>query len=853
MASQSGPVARGGLNVNAAAFTFAPTGSTSQPPGGPPRGERRHESRTHARTNSEDRRCAWSFGCATWPCCQSADHVCVACCLCSRTRRSNSRSSAGGDGVVDASAPEAVEDAALRVDEPGGSGAPGRRAWRRGDHLAGFMYTQPVTEAEQHGGRRLSGGRGRGRGSFSNRGSHKPSAPLSREAFVQANFRVLVLDEAARRVPGHGPRCDADRSVDWADVVSVESCSPQPPACPICLEDSPQVAQVTPCGHTFCFACIARHLLPKEALRGDVAATSTGPPALYASRGCPMCGAHVRLADLRRVTMASAGKMTEQPAVAGGTATFTLVARHKDSLVPTPVADLAPGEALPCDWPYVDSDTGGLSCWAKLTLTSEEDDAAAADLAALEHLMADAMRERGCPCDPAHVAALSAAMDAIHARVAAWAERREELRDSGVVGGRSVAGAGVASSPPVGSFGSAGSGAILARAHSGNKAHQQSSRPPMQATPDKASPPAGWRGVADAAWDGDSDGEREPAAGGGQQSQQAPSGHEGDADLVFPADDDDDDAVLTHGGRAPPTLPAPDSELPATQPAPAAALALHPSDVWLFYQACDGSCVTLHPLSVRTLLAHHGSYDRFPATLVDVPVLHVEQVTQSEASRQRLRHVAHWPMATLFSLAEVDLSSVVSKEAWASTAQERKQRAAKRAAAAAAERREKAAAKAAEEARVTAFTVARVAAAPPGPEQLVAMPRLSAPEAGDVQSEAASPSSAEARAALSFASVAGLGYASGLNSPVLGIAGAAQIGPSPVTPAARPAWGPSRGAVVGGASQSPPVTAVGWFGSQPDAAPAAAADANAPAGPSGGSGKKKGRGQLLFTTSQRRY
>ena len=727
------------------------------------------------------------------------------------------------------------------------------------------MYTQPATEAEQHGGRRQSGGgRGRGRGSSSfHRGSRKPSVPLSREAFVQANFRVLVLDETARRVPGHGARCDADRSVEWSDVVSVESCSPTPPACPICLEDTPQVAQVTPCGHTFCFACIARHLLPKEALRGDVTATSTGPPALYASRGCPMCGAHVRLADLRRVTMASTGKTTAQPAIAGGTATFTLVARHKDSLVPTPVADLAPGDVLPCDWPYLDSDTGGLSCWAKLTLTSEEDSAAAADLAALEHLMADAMRERGCPCDPAHVAALSAAMDAIHARVAAWTERREELRDSGVVGGRSVAGAGIASSsPPVGSFGSAGSGAmgVLARAHSANKAHQQSSRPRHNTGGDKASSPAGWRGVADAAWDGDSDSEREPAAassGGGQQQQQqqAPPADEGDGDLVFPADDDDD----VGPSQTPPTPPAPDAaEHPAaTQPGPAAALALHLSDAWLYYQACDGSCVTLHPLSVRTLLAHHGSYDRFPATLVDVPVLHVEQVTQSEASRQRLRHVAHWPLATLFSLAEVDLSALVSKEAWASTAQERKQRAAKRAAAAAAERRDAAAAKAAEEARVTAFTVARVANAPPGPEQLVAMPRLSGPEAADVQSEAAaSPSPAEARAALSFASVAGLGYASGLNSPVLGIPGAAQTGPSPVTPAARPAWGPSRATVGGGgASQSPPVTAVGWFGSQVDAVPAAAAaaDANATAGPSGGSGKKKGKGQLLFTTSQRRY
>ena len=109
---------------------------------------------------------------------------------------------------------------------------------------------------------------------------------------MQANFRVLVLDEAARRVPGHGARCDADRSVDWADVVSVESCSPTPPACPICLEDTPHVAQVTPCGHTFCFGCIARHLLPKEALRGDVTASSSGPQPPPAARGARgPCGA----------------------------------------------------------------------------------------------------------------------------------------------------------------------------------------------------------------------------------------------------------------------------------------------------------------------------------------------------------------------------------------------------------------------------------------------------------------------------------------------------------------------------------------------------------------------------------
>ena len=556
-----------------------------------------------------------------------------------------------------------------------------------------------------------------------------------------------------------------------------------------------------------------------------------------------MCGTLVRLADLRRVTLAPATMTASAPPHDGGTASFTLLARPKDSLVPTPVAELvaaaaSAGAGARPGWPYADPLTGRLSRWAKFTLTSDENAAVSADLAALEEQMEAAMRDDGPfgGVNPAEVTALSAAMDAVHARASVWAERRDELLDCSIIGGRFVSRGTVpiASSPPVGSFGSAGSGSLAASTRArispkegGMAARGQIVAPPGQPVFETQS----WRGAADAAWADESD--EEPSDGDG-------------CELVFASDEQTADVpVVPLKQEEPDAQP----QTASTQAAPAVAGLPNPADTWLFYQAVDGSCVTLHPLCVRALVAHFGSYELFPQTLANVPVIHVEHVTQSEATRQRLRHLAHWPLATPFALAEVDLSHIVSAQAWAETAQERKQRASKRAAAAAAAKREAAAAKAAEEARVAVIAIARAAAAPPRPDELSAMPRLGASDAGAGAEEAAAATLASPPpsrpAGMSFARVADMGYASGLNSPVVGRSPAAT--PSPVTPGSRPVWvakaaSSSQG---GGSSSSPPAASLGWFGG-----PASSDGQQAPSSSGGG---KKGKGQLLFSTTQRRY
>lgn len=137
-----------------------------------------------------------------------------------------------------------------------------------------------------------------------------------------------MLDSAVeqlRAVPA-----DADRMVEWADVVSVDCASEHPLQCPICLDDEPLSPQITLCGHVFCFPCIVRHLA------GD--ADHPGGRA----KGCPMCFGLVRVKDLRSV----AHRHVAKPA-AGEEAQFVLLERGKNSVVPSEVAPAGAAAAEP--------------------------------------------------------------------------------------------------------------------------------------------------------------------------------------------------------------------------------------------------------------------------------------------------------------------------------------------------------------------------------------------------------------------------------------------------------------------------------------------------------------------------
>ncbi|KAM0058485.1 putative transcription factor C2H2 family [Helianthus debilis subsp. tardiflorus] len=77
-----------------------------------------------------------------------------------------------------------------------------------------------------------------------------------------------------------------------------------------------------------------------------------------------------------------------------------------------------------------------------------------------------------------------------------------------------------------------------------------------------------------------------------------------------------------------------------------------------FYQAADGQHLILHPLNMRCLVHHYGSYDRLPQR-ISGKILQLETITQSEAMRRRYRYLSHFSLTTTFQLCEVDLSGIL--------------------------------------------------------------------------------------------------------------------------------------------------------------------------------------------------
>ena len=86
------------------------------------------------------------------------------------------------------------------------------------------------------------------------------------------------------------------------------------------------------------------------------------------------------------------------------------------------------------------------------------------------------------------------------------------------------------------------------------------------------------------------------------------------------------------------------------------------TSTYYFYQAGSGSLTFLHPLDIRILLSHFGSYANFPQS-IEVKVEAQNEGTVDDDLRKRCRYLAHLPEATDVTFVEVDLESVVGKEA----------------------------------------------------------------------------------------------------------------------------------------------------------------------------------------------
>ncbi|XP_020245527.1 RING finger protein 10 [Asparagus officinalis] len=100
-------------------------------------------------------------------------------------------------------------------------------------------------------------------------------------------------------------------------------------------------------------------------------------------------------------------------------------------------------------------------------------------------------------------------------------------------------------------------------------------------------------------------------------------------------------------------------------------------DSYTFYQAIDGQHLILHPLNMKCLLHHYGSYDMLPPR-ISGEILEMETLTQSEAIRKRYRYLSHFSLTTSIQLCEIDLREILPTSSFAPFKEEIKKREKKR-------------------------------------------------------------------------------------------------------------------------------------------------------------------------------
>lgn len=297
------------------------------------------------------------------------------------------------------------------------------------------------------------------------------------------------------------------------------------------------------------------------------------------------------------------------------------------------------------------------------------------------------------------------------------------------------------------------------------------------------------------------------------------------------------------------------SGLLGSSPAEAGAGGGASASEFFFYQSSDGQWLFLCPLNLRMLLAHYSAYPACPPTL-SARVLEVEDVAQDEASRRRMRVLAHLPLTATFQLCEVDLSGLLPPGALVPFADELAQREKKRAQRAKQEARrlkqERAAAAAAAAAAAnTGLTAAELRAMPLPSASLLpasldreaAEEASAAGEAGGAGDEAASAQPAQPQAGVSYAALARDGFAA--TGPSLSTQPASPAVPGPAPTAPKGAWAPK-----------PAAPAVPAWGATSGTATHDAGTAAEQLGGlhiSSGGGKGGKKKLVLFGGSQRKY
>ncbi|KAK4692822.1 hypothetical protein P7C70_g9050, partial [Phenoliferia sp. Uapishka_3] len=88
---------------------------------------------------------------------------------------------------------------------------------------------------------------------------------------------------------------------------------------------------------------------------------------------------------------------------------------------------------------------------------------------------------------------------------------------------------------------------------------------------------------------------------------------------------------------------------------------LDQDSAYFFYQAASGQRIFLHPLDIRILKSHFGTYEGMPDT-IEVSVEGADEGTMNEELRRRCRWLSHLPTAADVVFIEADLSKICSRE-----------------------------------------------------------------------------------------------------------------------------------------------------------------------------------------------
>lgn len=509
----------------------------------------------------------------------------------------------------------------------------------RADFLLNFQRPSPHQRPSAYAPppRRRSGPSGRQR---------TPTA-FVKGRFVQSSFRCFVDGVTPDVVEA---AFNADSLIDWPNVRRVDLLCDEHPKCPICLEEDLVVPKITRCGHIFCVPCIMRYFLMLSDQNGRH------------QQRCPVCNDQVTPEDLTSVRF----QMT-RPLREGDKMSFILAHREGSSMFARGCQPgLGPSMPVPDRRDDVDEEVETLP-----QLPSEADPGwhfsrvvrlAPGEAEWLLSAEIEALRIYR----PAAIAAgdteLLPSIDA----AATMLEQQLRSRD-GVSGNVMHEGRGSTDAPLPRTWGCCyvevpvtGTGPVSSSIGAQGDVQQSfACEEDLDDIGPDAEDSSPVHGVT-----------MESPCGSNLPSPSAgPAASPGAGLLTSPALSA---ASGPGGGHGMALLPecaetAPDACRGNASSANAsganASGGFGGARIVSFYQAGDGRLIFLQPFFTRLLLHEHGGrWNCLPASLSDVRIDRLQDVTITEETRKRHRFLSHLPLGSPVSFAEVDLRTRLSQE-----------------------------------------------------------------------------------------------------------------------------------------------------------------------------------------------